>query len=111
LAQFIGKLMGRGWRGWIALALAAAAMAATWVYGFSKGTDVGLVCLPLGVLVFFCTLGALAVPLLTAVLVVVAFLTRIDQGAAPAGVLAAETFLAVGLLNLAWTVGRERRRG
>jgi len=103
--------MGRGWRGWTALALSAAAMVATWVYGFSKGSDVGLICLPLGVLVFFCALGALAVPLPTAVLVVVAFLTRIDKGAGPAGVLAAETFLAVGLLNLAWTAWRERRRG
>ena len=92
----------RGWIDWVKLGLAAAAMATTWFYGFWKGGDATLIWLPLGVVVFMCTLGALAVPTLTAVAAIVAFLIQIDKGPAAGIILAAKAFLAIGLVSFAW---------
>ena len=109
---FLGRWAGQGWRGRVTLLLAVAACAATWAYGFWKGpTTAGLVFLPLGLLVFLATLGALALPAVSLALAVVAAITAADAGVEATAVLAAKAFLGFGLLSFAWLVlsGRWRR--
>lgn len=108
---FIERMAGRGWRGFTVLAIGFAAAVATWIYGFSKGPTAGLVFLPLGLLVFFATLGALARPVIALALVVVAAITVAESGLQSTLVLATKAFLGFGLLSFAWTVlsGRWRR--
>ncbi len=105
------RMAGRGWRGRLVLTLALAAGGATWVYGFWKSPTAGLVFLPLGVVVFFAIVGALAVPVVSLALVAVAAITALDSGATSTAVLATKVFLGFGLLSFAWHVlsGRWRR--
>lgn len=108
---FIERIAGRGWRGMVVLAIGFAACAATWIHGFSKGPTAGLVFLPLGLLVFFATLGALAHPVIALALVAVAAITVAESGLQSTLVLAAKAFLGYGLLSFGWLVlsGRWRR--
>ena len=108
---FIERIAGRGWRGIAVLALGFAACGATWIYGFAKGPTAGLVFLPLGIVVFFATLGALARPVISLALVAVAAITVADSGLQSTLVLAVKAFLGFGLLSFAWLVlsGRWRR--
>ncbi len=100
----------RGWYGWLTLALAAIATLVAWLYGFSKGPTTGLIFLPIGILVFFATIGALAIPMISSVLVIVAALTMAGRGAEDALVLAVQVFLGVGLVSFAWQFLRQRWR-
>ena len=86
--------------------LAVAALAATWVYGFHKGGSMLYWSLPLSIGVMFCTVEALAMPVLAVTLVAVAFLFKIDESLAQAVRYAAATFLAIGGLRFAWVVLR-----
>lgn len=108
---FIERIAGRGWRGWLVLAAAFTACGATWLYGFGRGGATGLVFLPVGLVVFFATLGALAMPVLSLSLVAVAAIIVAESGLHDTLVLAAKVFLGVGLLGFAWQVlsGRWRR--
>ncbi|MCX7362696.1 MAG: hypothetical protein NTV97_12675 [Alphaproteobacteria bacterium] len=81
-------------------------MAATWVYGFHKGGNMLYWSLPLSIGVMFCTVEALAMPVLAVTLVAVAFLFKIDESLAQAVRYAAATFLAIGGLRFAWVVLR-----
>ena len=105
------RMAGRGWRGRLVLMLALAAGVATWGYGFWKSPTAGLVFLPLGIVVFFAVLGALALPVVSLALVAVAAITALDAGVPSTAVLAAKVFLGFGLLSFAWHVlsGRWRR--
>ena len=107
---FFERIAGRGWRGSAVLAIAFAAVGATWIYGFSKGPAAGVVFLPLGILVFFATLGALARPVIALALVVVAAITVAESGLQSTLVLAVKAFLGFGLISFAWTVLRGRWR-
>ncbi len=93
------------------LAIGFAACGATWIYGFSRGPAAGMVFLPLGLLVFFATLGALARPVISVALVAVAAITVAESGLQSTLVLAVKAFLGFGLLSFAWLVlsGRWRR--
>lgn len=108
---FLERIAGRGWRGVAVLVAGFAACGATWIYGFSKGSTAGLVFLPLGLLVFFATLGALARPVISLALVAVAAITVAESGLQSTLVLAVKAFLGFGLLSFAWLVlsGRWRR--
>ena len=81
-------------------------MLATWGYGVWKGGEMLYYSLPLGLGAMFCTVGALAIPSITAVIVAVAFLLKIDDGLTQAVRNAAAAFLAVGTLAVAWFVLR-----
>jgi hypothetical protein len=106
----IANIAGRGWYGWLALALAVAATLVTWCYGFWKGPTTGLIFLPIGILVFFATIGALAMPLISSVLVIVAALTMVGKGTSAILVLAAQVFLGVGLVSFAWLFWKQKWR-
>jgi hypothetical protein len=110
MLRTIAGIAGQGWYGWLTLALAAGATLAAWLYGFSKSPATGLIFLPIGILVFVATVGALAIPLISAVLVVVAALTVSGQGMAASMTLAFQVFLGVGLLGFAWLLWRRRWR-
>lgn len=87
-------------------ALAVAALAATWVYGFHKGGSMLYWSLPLSIGVMFCTVEALAMPVLAVTLVAVAFLFKIDESLAQAVRYAVVTFLAIGGFRVGWVVLR-----
>lgn len=106
----IAAIAGRGWYGWMALALAIGATLCTWFYGFWKSPMSGLIFLPIGMLVFFATVGALALPMITIVLVIVAGLTMINAGVAAAVLLALQVFLAVGLVSFGWLFWKQKWR-
>ena len=108
---FLERIAGRGWRGTAVLAMAFAACGATWIYGFTSGPAAGLVFLPLGLVVFFATLGALARPVFSLALVAVAAITVAESGLQSTLVLAVKAFLGFGLLSFAWLLlsGRWRR--
>ena len=108
---FLERIAGRGWRGTAVLAMAFAACGATWMYGFTNGPAAGLVFLPLGLVVFFATLGALARPVFSLALVAVAAITVAESGLQSTLVLAVKAFLGFGLLSFAWLLlsGRWRR--
>lgn len=99
---------GMGARVWLIArwALAVAAFAATWVYGFHKGGSMLYWSLPLSIGVMFCTVEALAMPVLAVTLVAVAFLFKIDESLAQAVRYAVVTFLAIGGFRLAWVIIR-----
>lgn len=99
-----------GWYGWLSLALGAIAMVLAWLYGFSNGPKAGLIFLPIGILVFFATVGALAMPVVSGVLVIVAALSMAGQGMAAAATLAFQVFLGVGILGFAWLLWKHKRR-
>lgn len=99
-----------GWYGWLSLVLAAIAMVLAWLYGFSKGATTGLIFLPIGILVFFATVGALAIPLISGVLVIVAALSMAGQGMAAAATFAFQVFLGVGALGVVWLSWKQRWR-
>lgn len=100
--QIIRRIAGRGWYGWLVLTLASAATATTWFYGFWKSPSMGLVFLPVGIVVFFASVGALAMPAVTAALVAVATIVTVDKGLQPTVVFAAKIFLGVGLVSFVW---------
>ena len=106
----IANIAGRGWYGWLALTLAVAATLVTWFYGFWKGPMTGLIFLPIGILVFFATIGALAIPLISSVLIIVAALTMAGKGTAAAVVLALQAFLGAGLVSFAWLFWKQKWR-
>lgn len=108
----VAAIAGRGWYGWLALAIAVVATLCTWAYGFWRGPTSGLIFLPLGTLVFVATIGALAMPMISIVLVIVAALTMINSGIAAAVLLALQVFLAVGLVSFGWVfwIRKWRRR-
>ena len=107
----IRAIAGGGWYGLLVLAAAAAATGGTWIYGFWKSPTLGLVFLPIGVVVFFAAVGALAAPIVTAVLVAVAALTMADQGLTAAVILGAKVFLGFGVLSFGWKLWRAKWRG
>ena len=100
----IWNVAGRGWYGGLIVVLAAILTLVTWFYGFWKGSTTGLIFLPIGILVFFATIGALAMPLLSSVLVIVAALTMAGKGAEAALVVDVQVFLGVGLTSFVWQV-------
>lgn len=104
------NIAGHGWYGWLVLVLAAIAALVTWFYGFWKGPTTGMIFLPIGMLVFFATVGALAVPMISSVLVIVAALTMAGRGAEDALVFAVQVFLGVGLVSFAWQFLRQKWR-
>lgn len=104
------SVAGRGWRGWLIVALAAILTLVTWLYGFWKGPTTGLIFLPIGILVFFATIGALAIPLISSVLVIVAALTMAGKGMTAAATLAFQVFLGVGVFGFAWLLWKQKWR-
>lgn len=82
--------------------LAAAAALATCVYGFWKSPTMGLVSLPVSIVVFFASVGALARPAVTAALVVVAAIATAEIGLRPTALLVIKVFLGVGLVSFVW---------
>ena len=110
MLRTIAGMAGQGRYGRLTLVLAAGATVAAWFYGFSKGPGTGLIFLPIGILVFIATVGALAIPLISAVLVVVAALTIADKGMAAAATLAFQVFLGVGLVGFAWLLWKHKKR-
>jgi hypothetical protein len=100
--QIIRGMAGRGWYGWLVLALAVLAAVVTWFYGFWKSPVTGLIFLPIGVVVFFASVGALAMPAVTAALVAVAAIVTVDKGLQPTVVFAAKVFLGVGFVSFVW---------
>jgi hypothetical protein len=100
--EIVRKIAGRGWYGWLVLAIASVATVATWFYGFSKSPTTGLVFLPIGLVVFFAAVGALAMPTITAAVVAVAAVVMADKGLQPTTMFAAKVFLGVGLAGFVW---------
>lgn len=109
--EIIGKIAGRGWYGWLVLALAFAATLTTWGYGFWKSPTTGLIFLPIGLVVFFASIGALAMPVITAAVVIVAAVVTVDQGLQPTAIFAAKVFLGVGLVGFVWHFWKASWRG
>jgi hypothetical protein len=109
--EIIRKIAGRGWYGWIVLAIAFAAALATWIYGFSKSPTTGLIFLPIGLVVFFASVGALAMPVVTAAAVAVAAIVTVDTGLQPTVTFAAKVFLGVGLVGFVWHFWKAGWRG
>lgn len=109
--EIIRKVAGRGRYGWLVLALALAATLATWGYGFWKSPTTGLIFLPIGIVVFFASVGALAVPVITVAAVAVAAIVTIDNGLQATAILAAKVFLGVGLVAFAWHFWKASWRG
>lgn len=104
----IRNIAGHGWYGWVTLAFAAGFTLVTWFYGFWKGPTTGLILLPIGVVVFFASIGALVIPMISGVLVVVAALTMVDKGIAPVVIMAIQVFLGVGLVSFIWHFWKEK---
>jgi hypothetical protein len=80
-------------------------MVATWAYGLYVIDKLGwaaLIFFPAGIVAMVCIASALSIPFITFVVVVVAFLWRIDSG--PMGALryAGMAFIAVGALYTVW---------
>lgn len=109
--EIIRKIAGRGWYGWVVLAFAFAATLATWVYGFSKSPTTGLISLPIGLVVFFASVGALAMPVVTVAAVAVAAIVTVDTGLQPTVIFAAKVFLGVGLAGFVWHFWKAGWRG
>lgn len=109
--EIVRKIAGRGWHGGIVLAVAFAATLGTWYYGFSKSPTTGLIFLPIGLVVFFATVGALARPVITAAAVAVAAIVMADKGLQPTAIFAAKVFLGVGLVSFIWHFWRTKWRG
>ena len=63
-----------------------------------------------GILVFFATIGALAMPLVSSVLVIVGALAMAGKGAEAALVFGVQVFLGVGLTSFAWQFLKRRWR-
>ncbi len=106
----LASIAGRGWRGWLTVVVAGTVTVATWLYGFWEGPTTGLIFLPIGILVFLATVGVFAMPLISAVLVIVAALTMAGDGMVAAATLAFQVFLGVGLLGFAWSSWKQRWR-
>jgi hypothetical protein len=109
--EIIQRIAGRSRYGWIVLAIAFAATLATWTYGFSRSPTTGLIFLPIGLVVFFAAVGALAMPIITAALVAVAAIVTVDKGLAATAIFFAKVFLGVGLVSFVWHFWRGRWRG
>lgn len=110
LMKMLKNIAGRGWYGWLVLGIAIAATIVTWLYGFWKSPTMGLIFLPIGVVVFFASIGALAVPAISATLVAVAAITMVDKGVQPALILATQVFLGFGLLSFVWHLWKAKWR-
>lgn len=106
----IWNVAGRGWYGGLIVVLAAILTLVSWFYGFWKSPTTGLIFLPIGILVFFATIGALAMPLVSSVLVIVAALAMAGKGAEAALVFGVQVFLGVGLTSFAWQFLKRRWR-
>lgn len=100
--EIIRRIAGRGWYGWLVLTLAAIATLATWAYGFSRSPTTGLIFLPIGLVVFFAAVGALAMPVVSAALVAVVAIAMADKGLQPTAIFAAKVFLGAGLVSFVW---------
>ena len=109
--EIVRKIAGRGWYGWLVLAVAVAATLATWVYGFWTSPTTGLIFLPIGIVVFFASVGALAMPAITPAVVAVAAIVTVDKGLQPTVIFAAKVFLGVGLVSFVWHFWKASWRG
>lgn len=109
--EILKNIAGRGWHGWVVLGIAVAATVVTWVYGFWKSPTLGLIFLPIGLVVFFASIGALAAPVITAALVAVAAISTVDKGLQPTIILATQVFLGFGLLSFLWHLWKAKWRG
>jgi len=80
-------------------------MLAIWAYGVWVGSKLGwgaLIFLPAGAVGMVCIAYALAVPFVTVLVVIVAFLLQVDAGLLAGLRRAGMAFLAVGALNAVW---------
>lgn len=80
-------------------------MLATWAYGFyvvDRLDWAALIFFPAGIAAMLCVASALAIPIITLVVVVVAFLLRIDSGLWVGLRAASIAFVGVGALYAIW---------
>lgn len=90
--------------------LGVAAMIATWGVGYWKTGTLPWKWALLGPVALFATVGALSMPGVTAIITIVAFLFKIDDGLAPAIRMAGGAFLLIGLLLGGWQAARSLAR-
>ncbi len=109
--KILRNIAGRGWYGWLVLGAAVVATFAAWFYGFWKSPTMGLIFLPVGIVVFFASIGALVAPVITTALVAVAVIAMVDKGPQAAAFFAALAFFGFGLLSFIWHVWRAKWRG
>jgi hypothetical protein len=80
-------------------------MLATWIYGFYVADKLGwgaAIFFPAGILAMLCVVAALSIPIATLIVVVVAFVLRIDSGPLAGLRDASIAFAGVGALYAIW---------